>query len=76
MHTVISKLVALNVEKYYVALTEIQLKICRFNGFLSQKTDFGYKCSYIHTRCVSCLVLLLSCDSLVTGLVTCLVIIL
>jgi len=37
MHTLVSKLVALSVEKYYMALTEIQLKICRFHGFLSQK---------------------------------------
>jgi len=37
MHTLVSKLVALNVEKYYVALTETQLKMCRFRGFLSQK---------------------------------------
>jgi len=28
MHTLVSKLVALSVEKYYMALTEIQLKIC------------------------------------------------
>jgi len=37
MHTLVSKLVALNVEKHYVALTEIQLKICRFHGSLGQK---------------------------------------
>ena len=37
MHTLVSKLVALSVEKYYMALTEIQLKICRFHGSLSQK---------------------------------------
>ena len=37
MHTLFSKLVALSVEKYYMALTEIQLKICRFHGSLSQK---------------------------------------
>jgi len=33
----VSKLVALNVEKYYMALTEIQLKIYRLHGSLSQK---------------------------------------
>jgi len=33
MHT----LVALSVEKYYMGLTEIQLKICRFHGSFSQK---------------------------------------
>jgi len=37
MHTLVCKLVALSVEKYYIALTEIQLKICRFQGSLSQK---------------------------------------
>jgi len=37
MHTLVGKLVALSVEKYYMALTEIQLKICRFHGPLSQK---------------------------------------
>jgi len=37
MHTLVGKLVALSVEKYYIALTEIQLKICRFHGSLSQK---------------------------------------
>jgi len=37
MHTLVSKLVASSVEKYYTALTEIQLKICRFHGSLSQK---------------------------------------
>jgi len=37
MHTLISKIVALSVEKYYMALTEIQLKIYRFHGSLSQK---------------------------------------
>jgi len=33
----VSKLVALSVEKYYMALKEIQLKICRLDGSLSQK---------------------------------------
>jgi len=37
MHTLISKLVALSVEKYYMALTEMQSKVCRFHGSLSQK---------------------------------------
>jgi len=37
MYTLVSKLVALSVEKYYMALTEIQLQICRFHGSLSQK---------------------------------------
>jgi len=37
MHTLVSKLVALSVEKYYMALTELQLKICRFHDSLSQK---------------------------------------
>jgi len=36
MHTLV-KLVALSVEKYYMALTEIQLRICRFHGSLSRK---------------------------------------
>jgi len=36
MHTLVSKLVALSVEKYFMALTEIQSKICRFHGYLSQ----------------------------------------
>jgi len=36
MHTLV-KLVALSVEKYYMALTEIQIQICRFHGSLSQK---------------------------------------
>jgi len=37
MHTLVSTSVILSVEKYYMALTEIQLKICRFHGSLSQK---------------------------------------
>jgi len=37
MHSLVSKLVALSVEKYYMALTEIQLNICRFHGSLRQK---------------------------------------
>jgi len=37
MHTLVSKLVALSVEKYYMALTEIQSKIYRFHGSLSQE---------------------------------------
>jgi len=37
MHTLVSKLVALSVEKYYMALTEVQLKIYRFHGSLCQK---------------------------------------
>jgi len=37
MHTLVSKLVALSVEKYYMALTEIQFIICRFLGSLNQK---------------------------------------
>jgi len=37
MHTLLRKLVALSVEKYYMALTEIQLKIYRFHGSRSQK---------------------------------------
>jgi len=36
MHVLVSKLVALSVEKY-MALTDIQLKICRFHGSHSQK---------------------------------------
>jgi len=39
MHTLVSTLVALNVEKYYMALTEIQLKICEFHGSVSQKSS-------------------------------------
>jgi len=37
MYTLVSKLVALSVEKYYIALTETQLKICSFHDSLSQK---------------------------------------
>ena len=37
MDTLFSRLVALSVEKYYMALTEIQLKICRFHGSLRQE---------------------------------------
>jgi len=36
MHTLV-KLVALSVEKYNTALTEIQSKTCRLRGSLSQK---------------------------------------
>ena len=36
MHTLASALVALSVEKYYTAPTEIQLQILRFHGSLSQ----------------------------------------
>jgi len=37
MHTLVRKLVALSVEKYYMAITGIQFKICRSHGSLSQK---------------------------------------
>ena len=37
MHTLVNKLVALSVQKYYMALTEIQFKICRFHSSLNQK---------------------------------------
>jgi len=37
MHTLVSKLVALSVEKYYMALTDIQLIICRFHGSYNRK---------------------------------------
>jgi len=37
MHTLVSKLVALSVEKYYIAVTQIQLKMRRFHGSLGQK---------------------------------------
>jgi len=49
MHTLVSKLVALSVEKYYVALTEIRLKICRFHGSLSQRGSrpLNRLCSYL-----------------------------
>jgi len=51
MHTLVSKLVALHVEKYYVALTEIQVKICRFHGSLSQKgSDTCYKRIEMHIK--------------------------
>jgi len=33
----VSKLVALSVQKYYMAFTETQLKTCTFHGSLSQK---------------------------------------
>jgi len=36
MHTLV-KLVAFSVEKYYMAVTEIQFKIRRFHDSLSQK---------------------------------------
>jgi len=39
MHTLVNKLVALSVEKYYMALTEAQSKICRFHDSLSQKSS-------------------------------------
>jgi len=37
MYTLVSKLVALSVEKYYMTLMEIQLKMCRLHGSLCQK---------------------------------------
>jgi len=37
MHTLISTLVVLSGEKCYMAVTEIQLKTCRFHGSLSHK---------------------------------------
>jgi len=37
MQTLVSMLVALSIEKYYMALTEIQIKMCRFHASLSQK---------------------------------------
>jgi len=37
MHTLVSKLVALSVEKYYMALTEIQLKYVGFMAPLAKK---------------------------------------
>jgi len=37
MHTLVRKLAALSVEKYYMTLTEIQLKIRKFHGSFSQK---------------------------------------
>jgi len=49
MHTLVSKLVALSVEKYYMALAEIQLKICRFHGFLSQKGSRSLAYSTAHS---------------------------
>jgi len=36
MHTLVTKLVTLSVRKSYMALKEIQSKICRFHGSLSQ----------------------------------------
>jgi len=33
----VSKLIAISVETYCMALTDIQLKMCRFHGSLSQK---------------------------------------
>jgi len=47
MHTSVSKLVALSVEKYYMALTEIQLKICRFHGSLNQKGSRPLGCGLV-----------------------------
>jgi len=37
MHTLVSKLVAFSVEKYYVALTEIQLKYIGFMAPFAKK---------------------------------------
>jgi len=37
MYGLVRKLAAFSVEKYYMALTEIHLKVCRFHGCLSQK---------------------------------------
>jgi len=37
MHTLVRNLLALSVEKCHMALTEIQLKMCRLCGSLSQK---------------------------------------
>jgi len=37
MHTLLSKLAALSIEKYYIALTQMQLKIYRFHGSLSRR---------------------------------------
>jgi len=38
MYTLVIQLTALlSVEKYYMALTEIQSKTCRFHGSLSKK---------------------------------------
>jgi len=48
----VSKLVALSVEKYYMALTEKQLKIRRFHRSLSQKGSrtrfYGVSCLFIN----------------------------
>jgi len=37
MYMSVSKLVALSVEKYYMALMETQLRNCRFHGSFNQK---------------------------------------
>jgi len=49
MHTLVSKLVALSVEKYYMALMEIQLKMCRFHDFPSQKGSRPLAYSIAHS---------------------------
>jgi len=43
MHTLVSKLVALGVEKNYMALTKIQLKTCRFHGSCWKKLYGSHK---------------------------------
>jgi len=41
IQTLGSKLVALSVENYFMALTEIQLKICRSHGSLGSLSQKG-----------------------------------
>jgi len=47
MHTLVSKIVALSVEKYYTPLTVIQWKICRFP--LARNVPDPCACVYRHT---------------------------
>jgi len=49
MHTLVRKLVALSVERYIALSMEIQLKICMFHDFLSQKGSRPLAYSIAHS---------------------------
>jgi len=51
MPTLVSKLVALSVEKYYMALTEIQLKYVTFMAPLAKKVPDPWHTRTLFTRC-------------------------
>jgi len=55
MDTLVRELVALAVEKFSMALTEIQLKICRFHGSLAKKVPDP--CSKRWLTCLSIVLL-------------------